>query len=104
MLYVFLNVNQMQTIFFEFLDTQHPSIKFTFKKQVDIQTLFLGILVRDNGDQFCKTVIGLSTNYLGFTPFSFKVGFVRTLLHCAFMISSSLFLFHEEVVRIMHYF
>ena len=41
--------------------------------------------------------------YLGFTPFSYKVGFVRTLLHRAFIISSSWFLFHEEVVKLKHY-
>ena len=45
----------------------------------------------------------LFTNYLGFTPFSYKVGLVRTLLHRAFMISSSWFLFHEEIVKIKHY-
>ena len=32
-----------------------------------------------------------------------KLGLVRTLLHRAFTISSSWFLFHEEVVRIKHY-
>ena len=47
--------------------------------------------------------IGLFTNYLGFTPFSYKVGLVRTLLHRAFMISSSWFLFNEEIVKIKHY-
>ena len=62
----------------------------------------------NDGDQFCASVfcketsIGLFTNYLGFTPFSYKVEFVRTLLHCTFMISSW-FLFHEEVVEIKHY-
>ena len=50
-----------------------------------------------------KTAIGFFTNGLGFTPFLFIVGPVRTLLHCAFMINSSLFLFHEEVAKIKHY-
>ena len=44
-----------------------------------------------------ETAIGLFTNYLGFTTFSYKVGLVRTLLHRTFMISSSWFLLHEEV-------
>ena len=47
--------------------------------------------------------ISLFTNYLCFTPFSNKNVFVRTLLHRAFMISSSWFLFHEEIVKIKHY-
>ena len=70
-------------------------VKFTFEKQVNKQISFLGALVTNDGNQFCtsvfckKTAIGLFTNYLGFTPFSYKVRLVRTLLHCAFLISSS---------------
>ena len=95
--------------FFEFLNSQHPNIKFTFEKQVNKQISFLDVLITNDGDQFCtsvfckETAIGLFTNYLGFTPFSYKVGLVRTLLHRAFMISSSWFLFHEEIVKIKHY-
>ena len=47
--------------------------------------------------------MGLYTNYLGFTPFSYKVGLVRTLLHRAFMTSSSWFLLHEEFIKNKHY-
>ena len=74
--------------------------------RVNKQISFLDVLITNDGDQFynsvfCKeTAIGLFTNYLGFTPFSYKVGLVRTLLHCAFMISSSWFHFHEEAVKI----
>ena len=50
-----------------------------------------------------ETAIGLFTNYLDFTPFSYNVRLVRTLLYSAFMISSSWFLFHEEVVKMKHY-
>ena len=38
-----------------------------------------------------KTAIGLFTNYLGFTTLSYKAELVRTLVHYAFMISSSFF-------------
>ena len=94
---------------FEVLNTQQPNIKFTFEIQVNKQVSFLDVLITNDGDQFCtsvfrkETAIGLFTNYLDFTPFSYKVGFARTLLHHAFMISSSLFVFHEEVIKIKHY-
>ena len=93
---VFLIVNQMQTKIFEVLNTQHPEIKFTFENQLNKQISFVDVLVTNDRDQFCtsvfrkKTAIGLFTNYLGFTPFSYKVVLVRTLLHRAFMVSSSL--------------
>ena len=95
--------------FFEFLNTQDPNIKFTFEKQVNKQISFLDVLITNDGDQFYtsvfrkETAVGLFTNYLGFTLFSYKVGLVRTLLNRAFMISSSWFLFHEETVKIKHY-
>ena len=95
---------------FEFLNAQYPSIKFIFeKKKINKQISFLGVLITNDGDQFCtfafrkETAIGLFTNYLGFTLFSHKVGIVRTLLNRAFMISSSWLLFHEGIVKIKHY-
>ena len=67
-LYVFLIVNQMQTKCFEFLNTQHPNIKFTFEKQINKKISFLNVLFTNDGDQFCtsvfhkETTIGLFTN------------------------------------------
>ena len=95
--------------FFEFLNRHHPNIKFTFEKQVNKHISFLDVLITNDADQFCTSVfrkepvVGLFTNYLGFTPFSYKVRLVRNLLHCAFMISNSWFLFHEEIVKIKDY-
>ena len=92
--------------FFEFLNTQHPNIKFTFEKQVNKHITFLDVLITNDGDQFYtsifhkETAIGLFTDYLGFTPFSYKVGLVRTFLHSAFMISGSLFLFMRRLLRL----
>ena len=88
----------------------HPNIKFTFEKQVNKQISFLDVLITNDVDQFCTSAfrkepgIGLFANYLGFTPSSHKVRLFRTLLHRAFMISSSWFLFNEEIVKIKHYF
>ena len=59
--------------FFEFLNIQHPNIKFTFEKQVNKQISFLDVLITNDVDQFYtsvfrkETAIGLFTNYLGFT-------------------------------------
>ena len=80
--------------FFEFLNTQHPNIKFTSENQVNKQISFSDVVVTNDGDQFStyafrkETAISLFTNYLGVTPFCYKVGLVRTLLLRAFTISS----------------
>ena len=47
---------------------------------------------------FCKKIaIDLFTNYLSFTPLSYKSGLVKTLIHYAFKICSNWCLFHDEV-------
>ena len=105
----FFNCESDADKFLEFLNKQHPNIKFAFEKQVNKQILFLDVLVKNDGDQFCtsffckKSAIGLFTNYLGFTPFFYKVELVTILFHSASMIISIWFLFHEEVVKIKHY-
>ena len=74
----------MQTNFKNFLNTRHRNIKFTFEKQVDKQISLLDVQVANDGNQFCshvfckETAIDVFTNYLGFTPLSYKLGLVRT--------------------------
>ena len=91
--------------FFVFLNQQHPKIKFTIEKQNENQLSFLDLLITCNGDNFLTSVyrkkhsIGLYTNYLSFTPFSYKVGLVKTLLHRAFVISSNWSIFHLELSK-----
>ena len=95
--------------FYKFLNKQHPNIKFTFEKQQNNQISFLGILIKNNGENFSTTnfrktkATVLFTNYLGFTLLSYKIGLVKTLIHCAFKICSNWCLFHDEVNNIKKY-
>ena len=95
--------------FYEFLNKQHPNIKFTFEKLQNNRISFLDILIKNNGENFsttifCKTTaIGLFTSYLSFTPLSYKIGLVKTLIHRAFKICSKWCLFHDEVNNINKY-
>ena len=63
--------------FFVFLNQQHTKIKFTNEKQTENQLSFLDLLITSNGDDFLTSVyckknsIGLYTNYLSFTSFSY---------------------------------
>ena len=82
----------MQSKIFEFLNTHHSNIKFTFEKQVNNQISFLDVLVPNDGHQFftsffCKnTAIELFTNYLGFRNFLTNFGlpelYCVALSHC----------------------
>ena len=77
-------------------------MKNTSEKQNGGKLAFLDILMSNETDNFCtsvfckKTSIGLYTNFTSFTPFSYKIGLIKTLLHHAFEISSAwIFLDHE---------
>ena len=91
------------------MNKQHPNIKFTFEKQFNNQISFLDILIINNGNKFSttifrkKTATGLFTNYLSFTPMSYKIGLVKTLIHRGFKICSDWCFFHDEVIKIKNY-
>ena len=88
--------------FFDYLNSRHPNIKFKFEKQNGGKLAFLDILISNENDNFCTIVfrkkisIGLYTNFTSFTPFSYKIGLIKTLLHRAFEISSSWNFFDQE--------
>ena len=92
--------------FYEFLSKQHPKIKFTFEKQQHNQISFLDILIKNNGENVATIIfrqtaaIGLFTNYLKFTPLSYKIVLFKTLIRRAFKICSNWCLFHNEVNNI----
>ena len=60
--------------FFDYINSRHPNIKFTFEKENDGKLSFLDILVH-NSSRDCvvsvfhkKTYTGLLTNFFSFTP------------------------------------
>ena len=42
---------------------------------------------------------GLYTNFSSFTPFSCKIGLIKTLIHRTYAIISSWNLFHDEIKK-----
>ena len=92
--------------FFEFINTQHPNIKFTFEKQNDGRLSYLDILV-DNSSRDCvfsvfhkKTYTGLLTIFLSFIPFRYKIGLIRTLIGRIFKINKTSSGFHNDLIKL----
>ena len=89
--------------FFKFLNSQHPDIKFTFEKQKDGKLAFLDVLFSKTDQNFCTSVYGkmtsmsLYTNFVSLTPYSYKTGLVKTLIHQTCEINSSWTSFNEEI-------
>ena len=85
--------------FLEYLNGLHPSISFTCDKEILGKLPLLDLLIiKDNyaeDENVSVTVYrkpthsGVFTHFLGFIPFQYKVGLVRTLFDRAFKICSS---------------
>ena len=62
-------------LFFHYINSRHPNIRFTMEKEADHRIPFLDVLIRDNNCSHApitsiyrkKIVIGLLTNYFSFT-------------------------------------
>ena len=78
------NCEVAATNFFDYLNSRHPNINFTFEKQKGGKLAFVDILISNDSDNFCtsvfckKTPIGLYTNFTSFNPFSYKIGLIKT--------------------------
>ena len=103
---VFNNENEAP-LFFNFLNSQHPNIKFTMEKETNRILSFLVVYI-DNNDPSClktsvyrkKTFTGLLTNFFSFISFSYKVGLIRTLVDRAYRINNSLQPFNNDVKKL----
>ena len=91
---------------FKYLNSKHPNFKFIMEKENNKFLPFLDVLVKNEGGIFTTSVywkkraIGLFTQYNSFTPFSYKIGLIKCLVHRAFKISSSYIIFHNEINKI----
>ena len=103
--YMFGNEKNAE-ILFEFLNCRHKNIKFTIEKESIKFLSFLDIRIKNEGNRFStsvyrkKTSIGLFTRFHNFTPMSHKIGLIKCLIPRAFKISSSYFIFHNELEKI----
>ena len=101
------NSDRDTTIFFDYINSRHPNIKFTVEKQFNHKLPFLDVLI-DNHDPSSsltrvyrkKTFTGLLTNYFSFTSYSYKVGLIKTLVDRAYKINNTWLGFHEDINKL----
>ena len=98
-------------LFFNFLNSQHPNIKFTMEKETNKMLAFLDVCI--NNKDPCNllmsvhrktTFSGLLTNFFSFTSYSYKVGLIRTLVDRAYKINTTLAKFNEDVRSLLQIF
>lgn len=102
--------NEAQSLLFlEYLNIQHPNIKFTRDPQVDGKLPFLDVCVDINNGSNPSTSIyrkhtftGVMLNYLSYNPLCYKISLVKTLIHRIFMICSTWQIFHVDLSALKH--
>ena len=89
--------------FFEYLNSRHRNITFTFEKECEGKISFLDVSVSREKGKFVTSVYrkptfsGVFSSFKSFIPEKFKQGLVSTLLFRCFSISSDFSKFHLEV-------
>ena len=99
---LFENLNQIEE-FLQYLNAQHPNIKFTREIETDGGLSFLDISIGRADNKFetsvfrKETFTGLGTHFLSFEPIIYKINAMRTLIYRAFHLSSNYLKLHCEI-------
>ena len=98
-------------LLFEFLSSQHDSIKCTMEKEVNNTLAFLDFFINNKDPTNLitsvyhrKTLTGLLTNFFSFTSISYKLGLIRTLFDRAYKLNNTLLGFNEEGKKLSYIF
>ena len=90
-------------LFLDFLNHQHPNIKFTSEIESNNTLPFLDVKITLSNRSFSTSVYhkptftGLFTNFDSFIPFSYKRSLILSLLHRFFNLCSNYENFHKEL-------
>ena len=101
---LFENEHQAQT-FLDFLNIQHPNLKFTIEKEHMKQLPFLDVL-NTCSDKLTTSVYrkstftGLLQNYNSFVPFTYKKGLIKTLIDRTFCLNNIWVGFHLDLEKL----
>ena len=96
--------------FLNYLNDQHPNIRFTKQEEANKEISFLDIMIRRYNNKFFTslfrktTFTGLGTNFFSFCPLIFKINAIKTLLYRAYNLCSTYESFHQEIKFLIDYF
>ena len=106
---LFESSDQSQS-FFEFFNGIYQNIRFTYEGESNLKLSFLDLNIVKSENSFITSIFrkptfsGKATNYFSFIFDRYKISAIKTLLYRAFELSSTPYLFHEEVEFLKKYF
>ena len=96
--------------FHSYLNSQHPSIKFTYEIENNRKLSFLDCCVHREDIRFSCSVFrkdsftGLGSSFYSFCPINFKINAIKTLLYRAYNVCSNYSFLHEEFSFLTSFF
>ena len=93
--------------FLQYLNRQHPNIKFTVEKPCNNTLPFLDIKLNFDDDIISTevyrkvTFTGRLLHFKSIVPTAWKKGLISTLVHRAYQLSSDWLLFHKEIQNLV---
>ena len=105
-IFCLFNKKEDAALFLEYLNKQHPNIKFTDESEKNGSIPFLDVnIIKGEGGYFETSVYhkssytGLLTNFLSFIPLTYKLALLKTLI---FNICSKWNIFHNNIKELKH--
>ena len=96
--------------FFNYINNQHPNIRFTMEWETDHVLPFRDVLISNTDPHLSETTVyrkknftGLLTSYLSFSPFAYKLGLIKTLIDRTSKIKNHLTVFPHWPPKIVCY-
>jgi len=108
--FLLFNDEQQAREFYDFINNQHDSIKFTFDGESDNCLSFLDVNICRENNHFSTSVYrkptfsGLGTNFFSNIYNQYKSSSLNTLINRAYRLSSNFNIFHQELDFLRHYF
>ena len=99
-------LNLRSGLFFNYINSRHPNIRFTMEKEIDHKIAFLDVFINNDTDfpvtsvYRKKTFTGLLTNCFSFTSHSYKLSLIRTLVDRAYKINNTWLGFREDITKL----
>ena len=96
--------------FLSYLNSKHANIKFTCELEQNCQISFLDCLITRVNNKFetstfrKSTFTGLGTSYFSFSPFSFKINGIKTLINRGYKVTSNVISRNSEFNFLRQFF
>ena len=95
------------SLFLEYLNKQHSNIKFTSESEKSGNLPFLDVNIdkKEGGGYYTSlfhksSCTGLLTNFLSYTPQTYKLALIKSLIHRIYKICNTWVLFHKNILEL----